>query len=53
MIADVKYYLNYNEQGIIDDYFNALAGDFATSAASIGFADAAEAAGLEKKLVQA
>lgn len=49
MIADVKYYLNYNEQGIIDDYFNALAGDFATSAASIGFADAAEAAGLEKK----
>ena len=49
MIADVKYYINYNEQGIIDDYFMALADDFASSAASLGFTEAAEAAGVERK----
>ena len=49
VIADVKYYINYNEQGIVDDYFMALANDFASSAATLGFDEAAEAAGLEKK----
>lgn len=49
LIADVKYYINYNEQGIVDDYFMALANNFASSAATLGFDEAAEAAGLEKK----
>ena len=49
MISTVRNYISYNEQGLIDDYYMTLAEDFASSAASLGFAEAAEAAGLEKK----
>ncbi len=45
----VKNYIRYNEQGLVDDYFTGIAQDFATNAATIGFDEAAAAAGIEKK----
>ena len=45
----VKNYIRYNEQGLVDDYFTGIAEDFAANAATIGFEEAAAAAGTEKK----
>ena len=47
-IADVKYYISYNEQGLIDDYYNGIAEDFALKATTMGFDEAAELAGVTK-----
>ncbi|MCR4940976.1 MAG: peptidylprolyl isomerase [Treponemataceae bacterium] len=45
----VKYYISYNEQGLIDDYYTGLAEDFALNATKLGFDEAASAAGVTKK----
>ncbi len=48
-LKTIKDYIRYNEEGLVDDYFMGLAEDFASSAATLGFDDAAIAAGVEKK----
>lgn len=48
IIKNIKYYISYNEQGLIDDYYAGLAEDFALSAATNGFDEAAALAGLTK-----